>query len=190
MARLACLLLLCGFVLAGCATDDGAPDEGFTVAELEKFDAYPLYYAGEKVAGHELEKIVGAEDWQRNPDQRSLGFVFIYGTCELSEPSGLDGGSCAPPLQIQVSSICEHHLGLYRESESTFDLRGAKAANNGVGLEVFTGRTFVKIYADPNSVKTVIRHLRRVGRSARPKRLPPPPPGGPQGKLPCQQKRG
>jgi hypothetical protein len=185
MARLACLLLLCGFVLSGCATDDG-----ITLGEVKKFDAYPLYYAGDEVAGNKLEKISGEEDWLRNPDQRSVGFTFIYGTCEI--PEGQTDGGCSPPAQIQVSSICHRHLGLYRGRERAFDFRGAKAAGNGGGLEVFTGRTTAVIFAggDRKMIKVVAQQLRQLGQATSPKRLPPPVPGGVHGKLPCQQKRG
>lgn len=186
VARLACLALVSGLVLSGCG------DEGIALRDLRKFDAYPLYYAGEEVAGNELEEILGAEDWERNPDQRSVGFTFIYGTCEPSEPSGLDGGSCAPPIQIQVSSICVDHPGRAGGKGSTFALRGARAVPAGGGVEVFTGRTTVDVYAsgDPRLLKAVIRSLREVGQAAPPRRLPPPVPGAVEGKLPCQQKRG
>lgn len=184
VARLACLALFCGFVFAGCEGD------GISLAEVKRFDAYPLYYAGDAVAGHQLEEIVGEEDWERNPDQRSVGFTFIYGTCEI--PEGSSDGGCAPPAQIQVSSICDRHLGLYRGNEGAFDFRGAKAAANGGGLEVFTGRTTAVIFArgDRDMIKAVARQLRQLGRATTPKRLPPPVPGAVQGKLPCQQKRG
>lgn len=186
LVSLALLALLCGTVLPGCGDDE------ISLAEVEKFDAYPLYYAGDEVAGHELEEIFGAEEWQRDPDQRSVGFVFIYGTCEPAEPSGLDGQSCAPPIQIQVHSVCGSHLGPSRGEERTFALRGARAVAGDGGVEIFTGRTSVDIFAggDPRLIKAVVRSLRQVGEAAPAERLPPPVPGAVHGRLPCQQKGG
>jgi hypothetical protein len=168
IARAACLVLLCGFALAGCDADDG-----ITLGEVKKFDAYPLFYAGDEVAGHELEEIVG--------------------TCEPPEADEFgDHESCAPPIQIQVSSICDRHIGLGDGDQKLLDVRGAKAAANGGGLEIFTGRTTVVVFAidKPNLLKPTVRQLRRLGQAAPADRLPPPVAGALQGKLPCPEKRG
>jgi hypothetical protein len=165
----------------------GCGEDGPTLSEVEKFDTYPLYYAGDEIAGNELDDISGEDDWQHNPDQRSVGFTFFYGTCDATPDGPFDEGGCAPPIQIQVSSICDRHLGLYRWKSDVFDLRGAKAAANG-GLEIFTGRTTVVIFGDRELMRPTIRQLRRVGQDAAPSRLPPPVPGGVRGRLPCQHK--
>jgi hypothetical protein len=162
----------------------GCGEEGPTLSEVEKFDAYPLYYAGGEIAGNKLDDISGEDNWQRNPDQQSVGFTFFYGTCELE---GGDHPSCSPPIQIQVSSICDRHLGLYRGRPEVFDLRGAKASANGGGLEIFTDRTAVVIFGERKLFKPAIQQLRRLGQDTPPSRLPPPVPGALRGKLPCQQ---
>ncbi|HEX7244072.1 MAG TPA: hypothetical protein VF245_00730 [Solirubrobacterales bacterium] len=162
----------------------GCGEDGPTLSEVEKFDAYPLYYAGGEIAGNELDDISGEDSWQRNPDQRSVGFTFFYGTCELE---GGDRPSCSPPIQIQVSSICDRHLGLYKGRPEVSDLRGAKASANGGGLEIFTGRTTVVIFGEHKLFRPAIQQLRRLGQDTPPSRLPPPVPGALRGKLPCQQ---
>jgi hypothetical protein len=169
-------------LLLGC----GDSSEGISLSLVEEFDAYPLYYAGDEVAGNKLETIVGEDGWERNPDQRSVGFTFIYGDCD--PPDGLFAeGGCAPPVQIQTSSICDRNLRMYRGKQDVLDIRGAKASTNGGGLEIFTGRTTVVIFAlgDPDLIGPTIRQLRRVGQDAPSPRLPPPVPGGVWGKLPC-----
>jgi hypothetical protein len=180
IVRVVSLGLLCGLLISGCGED------GPTLSEVEKFDAYPLYYAGDEIAGNELDDISGEDDWQRNPDQQSVGFTFFYGTCDPTSDGLFDEGGCAPPVQIQVSSICDRHPALYRERPEVFDLRGAKASANGGGLEIFTGRTTVVIFGEGELMRPTIRQLRRVGQDAPPSRLPPPVPGGIGGRLPCQ----
>lgn len=182
--RLPCIFSIVGLGLFGGLPISGCGQDGPTLSEVEKFDAYPLYYAGDEVEGNELDDISGEDNWQRNLDQRSVGFTFFYGTCELE---GEDHPSCAPPIQIQVSSICDRHLGLYRGMPEVFDIRGAKASTNGGGLEIFTGHTTVVIFGDRELFKPTIRQLRPLGQDAPSSRLPPPVPGGVRGKLPCQQ---
>jgi hypothetical protein len=164
----------------------GDSSEGISLSQVKKFDAYPLYYAGEEVAGNKLETIGGEDGWERNADQRSVGFTFFYGNCDPPEGLFAEGG-CAPPVQIQTYSICDRNLGMYRGKQDVLDIRGAKASTNGGGLEIFTGRTTVVIFAldDPDLMRPTIRQLRWVGQDAPPSRLPPPVPGGVWGKLPC-----
>jgi hypothetical protein len=174
--------LLCGLLVSGCGED------GPTLSEVKEFDAYPLYYAGDEIAGNELDDISGEDDWQHNPDQQSVGFTFFYGTCDPTPDGPFDEGGCAPPVQIQVSSICDRHPGLYSGKPDVFDLRGAKASANGGGLEIFTGRTTVVIFGERELMRPTIHQLRRMDQDATPSRLPPPVPGGVQGRLPCQHK--
>jgi hypothetical protein len=183
-ARAACLLLVPGMVLLSGCRDSS---EGISLSEVKRFDAYPLYYAGDEVAGNKLETIVGEDGWERNPDQRSVGFTFVYGDCD--PPDGLFAeGGCAPPVQIQTFSICDRNLGMYRGKQDLLEIRGAKASTNGGGLEIFTGTTTVVIFAlaDPDLMKSTIRQLHRVDQDAPPSRLPPPVPGGVWGKGPCR----
>lgn len=174
--------LLCGLLISSCGED------GPTLSEVKEFDAYPLYYAGDEIAGNELDDISGEDDWRHNPDQQSVGFTFFYGTCDASPDGLFDDGGCAPPVQIQVSSICDRHPGPHRRRQDIFDLRGAKASVFGGGLEIFTGRTTLVIFSERELMKPTIHQLRPIDQAAAPSRLPPPVPGGVSGRLPCQHK--
>lgn len=188
VVRVACLSLLCGFILSGCGTDgDGTP----SLSAVKEFDAHRVYYAGEEVGGLPLENIEG-EEWQR--DEQSIGWNFYYGDCD--PPSGLFAeGGCELPLQIQNYSTCRRWAGLLHRKDRLFDFRGAKAAGGGNGIgnpvEIFTDRTTVVIFATRGSVaRSTARQLRNVRQAQPPLLLPPPVPGSLQGKLPCQRKPG
>ena len=182
--RVACLGLLCGFILSGCGTDgDGTP----SLSDVKEFDAYSVYYAGMEVAGLPLEDIE-EEAWKG--DGRSIGWNFYYGDCD--PPSGLFAeGGCQPPLQIQNYSSCRRWAGLFSGKSDMFDFRGTKAARErGRGFEVFTGHTTVVIYGTRGRfVKSAARQMRDVRQVDRPS-LPPPAPGTLWGDLPCQRKPG
>ena len=177
---MACLGLISALALCGCGAD-GPP----SLSEVEEFDPYPVYYVGEEVDGLPLEEVIGGE----HPDgPGSDGWVFIYGDCEIQvSEGGLDGG-CAPP-QIHNNSTCDRWASLVGDTSKLFDFRGAKATRAGHegSLEIFTGRSTVRVSIEP--IMSVSRRLRAVGQ-ARPTRLPPPVPGSLEGKLPCQWKPG
>jgi hypothetical protein len=185
VARVCFVALLCAVVpLLGCGDSPAAG--GISLDTVKEFHDYPVYYAGGEVAGHPLESIDEEDAWGRNGKTGRTGFTFYYGDCD--PPDGLFAeGGCAPPVQIQNYSICDRNLGMYRGKQKVRDVRGAKGATNGGGLEIFTGRTTVVIFAidEPSLVGPAIRRLRRVGKDAPPSRLPPPVPGGVWGKLPC-----
>jgi hypothetical protein len=184
--RVAFFALLCATVpLGGCGNEGGPPEEP-SLDEVRKFDGYSIYYAGDAVAGHELESIAEEKDYGRNPKPGVVGYTFTYGDCE--PPGGLFAeGGCSAPIQIQNYSICDRNLGMYRGAQEVLQVRGAKGATNGGGLEIFTGSTTLVIFAldDPSLIGPTVRRLRRVGQDAPPPRLPPPAPGRIWGKPPC-----
>ncbi len=144
-----------------------------------------MYYAGDEVVGEPLEEVLGGE----HPDgPGSDGWVFFYGDCTpVMSEGGLDGG-CAPP-QIHNDSTCDRWASLFSRPTDLFDFRGAKATRAGHegSLEIFTGRTTVRVSIEP--LMAVARRLRAVGQT-RPTRLPPPVPGSLRGELPCQGRPG
>jgi hypothetical protein len=77
-------------VVAGCSesSDD--------VEAAKKFDAFPLYWVGERFEQWDLTAIDGL-------DYPSEIISFIYGDCT---PRGGEQPSCTPPFQIQVSPTC------------------------------------------------------------------------------------
>lgn len=179
--RVASLILLCGFVLCGCAKV--ASPGSTNLSEVKKFDPYPVYYAGENVDGLPFTGISEghAGKW--------IYWGFGYGVCD--PPSGLfEEGGCSLPLSIQNWSTCYRWP---RRKFHLFDFRGAKATGggpNGSQMEIFTGRTTVVVFAHDQSVtKFAARRLRTV-RQAQPTLLPPPVPGSLRGKLPCQRRPG
>lgn len=183
--RIASLGLLFGFLLSGCGAEDS-----LSLSEVKRFDARPVYYAGEEVAGLPLE---GVEDEEWQEVEQLMGWNFYYGDCD--PPSGLFAeGGCELPLQIQNYSTCRRWASLLSDKSEIFDFRGAKATGTGNGIErpveIFTGRTTVVIFAGKRSVaRSAARQLRNV-RQPRPSGLPPPVPGSLWGKLPCQRKPG
>jgi hypothetical protein len=176
-----CLSLLCVTIFSGCRAADSAP----SLSEVEKFDAYRVYYAGDEIGGLPLEEIDG-KGW--GGAKRSTLWTFVYGACD--PPSGLFAeGGCQPPLQIQSWSICRRWPGNYAGGFGTFDFRGTKASwRRGRGFEVYAGRTTVVIFGSRGSVLKAARQLRDVRQASRPSLLPPPVPGSLQGKLTCQRR--
>lgn len=97
---------------------------------------------------------------------------FIYGSCAAPPRGG-----CAPPLQVQISSICERNPFTYggtgnRPSERTI-LRGALVAAYGGFTDVYTGTTTITIFVDREGgerarMRNIVRALRPVhGRSVK-----------------------
>jgi hypothetical protein len=178
--RIAALSLVSTLVLCSCATADTS------LSEVKNFNAYRVYYAGDKVAGLSLEAIEGGES---QSDQRSRGWAFFYGQCT---PGPASEGSCAPPLQIQNYSTCRRWAAAYPGKPRLFDFRGAKAAwvPSAGSLEIYTGRTTIVIFADQRNVAISTGRALRNVHEERPSRLRPPVPGSLWGSLPCQQKPG
>jgi hypothetical protein len=180
--------------LLACASAAGRIDG---MGAAKSFHKFPVYWAGEEVAGFPLEDISAG----------SNGFTFFYGSCELA---GTDHPSCAPPIEIQLFSICER-WATPDKVKSLIPFRGAQASwypglpVKGLGLvergplEIFTGRETVVIYIEEADLMhrsetqkvafTVGRALRTVHQTE-PGRLSPPAKGSLGGKLPCQNRPG
>jgi hypothetical protein len=203
--RIACLGFLCGIIVCGCgaganfAPTTSKSSRDAKMQEAKGFDAFRIYYAGEKVAGLLLMGISEASHGRFGND-----WNFSYGNCEL--PSGLFAeGGCSLPLSVQNWSTCARWANMFtrsRDPHGLFDLRRAKAAPNrrlfdfrgakatrgegGSELEIFTGRTTVVIWVHRRNVANSAAQQLRDVRQARPAPLPPPVSGALQGKLPCQ----
>jgi len=151
---------------------------------VEAFDAFPVYQAGEEVAGLRLEA-VSSHPPVRDGDERSMFWTFSYGNCDLSS-----NGDCDPQLQVQSWSTCYRWASQLHHKLHVFDIRGAKASRGAGGseVEIFTGRTTVVLFAYTRKLAmTASRQLRRVGQAQPPSLLPPPVPGSLRGSLPCQR---
>jgi hypothetical protein len=192
MRRALCLGVLAA--LLGCGVAWAGTTEA-NLAAAKAFHGYPVYWAGEEVAGLPLEEFAG------NPGSvRKAGWTSYYGTCELQ---GTDHPSCAPPLQIQVFSTCTRWAAALDHQKSVFAFRGAQAhwfpgikvkglkgLQESGPLEIFTGRVTVVVFAETKQIAFAAGRALRTVRQARPTQLPPPVPGSLAGKLPCQIKPG
>ncbi len=164
------------------------------LAAARAYHSYPVYWAGEEVAGLPLTGLEGNAG-----SIKKSGWTSFYGNCELS---GTDHPSCAPPLQIQVTSICRRWASALDRNKKLFGFRGAKAywfpglplEEGGVAevgpLEIFTGRVTAVIFAESKKLSFAAARALMTVRQATPAPLPPPIPGSLTGKLPCQTKPG
>ena len=168
---------------AGSARDaEPVPASRFTLDDARAFEEYPLYFAGDRVDGHELVAVLRRSD--------SAEFVsFVYGDCTPA-----DGMGCAPPIEIQVWPACRRHLALYGSAPGDPGLerttvRGVPAAvlDGGAQLELQTGRSTIAVFGDSRGrVARVARALRPVGDVPfAPQELPPPEQGAPESALTC-----
>lgn len=183
LRRIACAIcssLLCGLVFCGYAAAETP-----SLSEVEAFDGFHVYYAGEEVAGLPLTSI-SEHPPVRDGDERSSFWNFGYGDC--TPPP--DGG-CPVPIAVQSWSTCYRWFNMSHRKRKPHlaNLRGAKASGiGGRELEIFTGRSTVVIFAYSNSLAmAAARQLRKVGQTETPALLPPPVPGSLGGKLPCQR---
>ncbi len=172
--------LAAGLCLSACAADE---NDDPNLSEIREFQAYPVYYSGDDVAGNSLVEVFG--DGAQQQDKRDTTWVLIYGDCEADE------GGCFPPLQIHSYSACARWAG---PDSQLMDIRGAKATKpmrgSGAALEIFTGRTTVTIGAESQALlNSAVQVLREVHQKE-PSRLPPPVPGSLRGELPCQAGSG
>lgn len=104
--------------------------------------------------------------------------LFVYGTCEVEDPDGIfgpEGGSCSPPISIQVSPFDPASWRLAVGCHGRPPLRGVPAAHHGT-LVLFTGRSVVNIWThrrgQSRRVGLALRDVRRPEQL--PRRLPPP----------------
>ena len=144
-------------VFAGC----GGPDSG-DARDAQKSATQPVYWAGEEVAGQELNDIT------RNGDV----VTFLYGDCKNEEREG----GCAVPISVQTAPICNvKALVLDVRPTRSRRVRGITARVRGGGtLDLATGTSNVTVRADsPKRLERTLAALRPVEGSAR-EELPAP----------------
>jgi hypothetical protein len=170
--------------VAGTFSGEGTRGQiqgSFSLAEAQAFKAFPVYNAGDEVAGLSLAAT------HRRAD--SADFVsFIYGTCY--NPTG---DACAPPAEVQNWPACRRHLGLYKGPYSPVPepttVRGAPAAffEGGRRLEIQTGRSTVVVFARERSealeIAEALRGVNVPTTDGDP--LPRPAPGALTGAVAC-----
>jgi hypothetical protein len=152
------LVLLLSLLLAGCGgsgpriVGEGDPD----LDALRRFDLHPLYWVGARFERWELEQV----------RLEGAGFVsLVYGTCTIENGGLFEGGSCSPPIQIQIQPLCAHLRAVARDPIwRQRRVRGAPVGRIDGSPVLFTSRVQVKVYrgqdTDPGLPLRVLRALR------------------------------
>jgi hypothetical protein len=158
------------------------------VAAAERFVEHPVYWLGERFEQWELAHV----------DVTNPNFVqLVYGTCEVNDPDGIlgpEGGSCSPPLQLQISPLCAHLPEVARAPIwKRRAVRGAPVGTIDSAPVLFTRGAQVKVYrgqgSDAGLPMRALRALRSLNKvepviDARGP-IPPPPTGVLAGTRPC-----
>ncbi len=151
-------LLAATAAIGGCGGDDD-PSEAANFAQAlaaQRASTYTLYWVGRSIAGLALSDVLRARERTS----------FIYGTCD---PGGSDTG-CAPPLEIQVSSICDDNaLALDIRPDAQRTARGTLVLDYGEAgrLALDAGTSHVTVSAEPALSRRVVAALRPVTGSQR-----------------------
>ncbi len=128
-------------VVAVACEDASLPPDLETARD---FDGYPLYYAGEDVAGLPLT----------HADVLASQASFVYGECDPGV--GMDPGGCAPPVEVQVWA----RRPVARGPNACDEIRGVPAAVYDDRIELFTGEVTVVVFGHArNLVALALRGL-------------------------------
>jgi hypothetical protein len=165
------------------------------VAAARQFQGFPLYWVGERFEKWDLRDV-------ELPGRSTFGFAnLIYGDCEAEDPDGLfgpEGGSCTPPLSIQISPLCFHLDAVARAPIwERRTIRGAPVGSSDSAPVLFTRGAQVKVYrgqgSDPGLALRALRALRSLNAVppviARTVPIPPPDRRVLEGSRPCSDSR-
>jgi hypothetical protein len=143
------------------------PRGNSTLPQARAFRGFPLYFAGERAAGHRLEAVLR---FDRTAPAPHTEFSFLYGGCR-----SIGGQGCRPPLEILVWPACYRYETRYsiRPEERTV-VRGVPARRSHTfrRLELYPAGTTIVINGDGLRRRTqlleVARELRGVNVPLRP----------------------
>jgi hypothetical protein len=131
------------------ASADGEDEELQSgIAAARAFRGFPLYWVGERFEGFDLRYV--------DVPGRAGFATLVYGECEVEDPDGLlgpEGGSCTPPLQIQIAPLC-FHLDVVARAQTwrRRSVRGAPVGSNPDGAPIlFTRGAQIKVYRGQGS---------------------------------------
>jgi hypothetical protein len=162
--RLRPVLLVLAALIAGCGASEPERADPAQVRAAQRVVGHTLYWVGASFADLPLTGVL------RDPQRTT----FSYGTCD---PSGSDSG-CAPPLQIQVSSICDANaLVLDIRPSTTRRVRGVAVRDYGEAgrLALDVGTSYVTVSASRALASRAVAALRPVlGLGAGARALPAP----------------
>jgi hypothetical protein len=177
------------------STDVGDEELQPEVAAARAFRGFPLYWVGESFERFDLRYV---------DVPGRYGFAsLVYGECEAEDPDGFlgpEGGSCTPPLQIQIAPLC-FHLDVVARAQTwrRRSVRGAPVGSNPDGAPIlFTRGAQIKVYRGDGSTLGLafralraIRSLNRVPPVVAPTdRIPGPDPRVLAGSVACSDTRG
>ena len=183
----------------GCKGQPVKLKSNSSLEEARRYQRFPVYYAGDKVAGLPLtsvnrDPVTAPAGTPVAPKLRRAGnvnsFDFTYGSCVI--PSGGEG-SCSLPLSIQVYPACARYPALYGSGPGSpvpkkTHIRGVPAAyfEGGYRLEIQTGASTIVIFGGRSRMRAAVAALEGLNVEVRPGQdLPPPVPGALDGSLPC-----
>lgn len=148
-------------IASGCGktrtVGEGNPD----IETAREFDRHPLYWLGRRFEKWDLEHVeVGGGEL----------VTLVYGTCEIDDPDGpfgFEGGSCSPPLQLQIQPLCAHLAAVARAPIwRRRQVRGAPVGTIDSAPVLFTNHVQVKLYrgqgSDPGLPMRALRALRSL----------------------------
>lgn len=194
VAALVAVVLALGAVVAAVVGLSAArQDSDAGIVAAKQFDDFPLYWVGERFERWDLKHV-------ELPGPSRSGFAtLIYGDCEVEDPDGFlgpEGGSCTPPLSIQVSPLCSHldvvaRAPIWKRRR----IRGAPVGSSDSAPVLFTRGAQVKVYrgqgSDPGLAMRALRALRSLNTVppaiAAGGRIPAPHPLVLSGVRPCRE---
>ena len=140
-ATLSAAILLAMVTASGSETAGSARRLGQALRRARRFSGFPLYWDGARLGRLPLTGVdVGA-------DHDGIGYTFTYGDC-----AGGDEGGCAPPLEVQITPLCNRlprEIGLHL---ARLMLRGAPTSaaeagsDNGGDLSIYTRRVTITVF--------------------------------------------
>jgi hypothetical protein len=181
-------LLVVGVLLAlvagrhsasGASRADAPPRGNFSLDQARTFTDFPVYYAGDSVAGLSLSAV----------ERTANDVSFVYGDCVAVDETG-----CPLPLEVQVWPACVRNFALYQKSPNApsgqeTSIRGVRALtfDDGQRLEVQTRTATIVVFGDTKAiVARAARALRGVNiQDVAAAGLAPPVAGAVEGNLTC-----
>jgi hypothetical protein len=149
---------------SGCASSSqpSSVDSNVALGQARNFTGFPLYWAGTKVGDLPF---TGVSSFSEHFGE---AYNFDYGTCVVSDGAE----TCADPLSIQVTNLCNRlpkDLGVHL---SQIRLRGARTsdaeagADNGASLSIYVKGATITIYGSHTLVLAAAQALRGANQLA------------------------
>jgi hypothetical protein len=162
-------VLVAATALAACGGAQRTSVDRHLAAHLrsaQRFTGFPLYWDGMRVGKLALTGVYEA------PEHMGEAFTFIYGTCVESG----DEGTCPPPLQVQVTSLCNRLPGQVGVRRLRVRMRGAltsaaeAGADNAGDVSLYVKGATITIYGSGAKLRrqaiSLLQGANRLARNA------------------------